>query len=66
MVNVIFLKELLLKKRMYSLREVPILKRDTIEVNHCLVQQSPFDARNIFSVLATPLKSQMSTSGVQD
>ena len=23
--------------------------------NHCLIQQSPFDVRDLFSVLATPL-----------
>ena len=38
-----------------SLREVPILKRDTIEENHCLFQLSPFDVRNFFSELTTPL-----------
>ena len=34
------------------LREVPILKRDAIEENNCLIQ-SPLDVRNFFSVLAT-------------
>ena len=29
----------------FPLRVVPILKRDAIEVNHCLVQYSPFDVR---------------------
>ena len=33
----------------------PILKRDVIEENHCLVQYSPFDVRNFISFLATPL-----------
>ena len=51
-------KELLSKERIRSLffplREVPILKRDTIEENHCLIQESPFDVRNFFSILATP------------
>ena len=31
------------------------MKRDAIEVNHCLRQKSPFDVRNFFSVLATLL-----------
>ena len=39
----------------FPLIEVPILKMDAIEVNHCLVQYSPFDVRNFFSVLATSL-----------
>ena len=47
-------KELLLKERIrsffrsefFSLREVPILKRDAIEENHCLFQLSPFDVCN--------------------
>ena len=30
------------------------MKRDAIEENHCLIQQSPFDECNFFSVLATP------------
>ena len=41
--------------KFFPLREVPILKRDTIEENHCLIQWSPFDGRNFFSILATPL-----------
>ena len=43
--NVPYLKELLLKERIHPLweqilflREVPILKRDAIEENHCLIQ----------------------------
>ena len=43
------------ESKFFPLREVPILKRDTIEENHCLIQYSPFDVRNLFSVLATPL-----------
>ena len=39
----------------FPLREVPILKRDAIEENHCSIQESTFDVRNFFSVLATPL-----------
>ena len=39
------------------IREVPILKRDAIEENHCLIQLSPFHVRNFFSILATPLIS---------
>ena len=57
-----YLKELLLKERMapsgikfFPLREVPILKRDVIVDKHCMIQQSSFDVRNFFSVLATPL-----------
>ena len=38
-----------------SLREVPILKREAIEENHCLIQRSPYVVRNFSSVLATPL-----------
>ena len=38
----------------FPLREVFILKKDAIEENHYLIQQPPFDVRNIFSVLATP------------
>ena len=41
--------------KFFPFREVPILKRDAIEVNHYLVQYSPFVVRNFFSVLATPL-----------
>ena len=53
MVKVIFHKE---KNSLpVPLREVPILKRNVIEENHCLNQQSPFDVCNFFSVLATPL-----------
>ena len=38
-----------------NLREVSKLQRDAIKENHCLIQWSPFDMRNFFSVLATPL-----------
>ena len=38
----------------FPLREVPILKRDAIEKNHCSFQVSPVDVRNFISVLATP------------
>ena len=31
------------------------MKRDAIEENHCLIQLSPYDVRNFFSILATPL-----------
>ena len=54
-------KELILKERICSgseffpLRKVPILKRDAIEENNCLIQLPPFDVYNIFSVLAMPL-----------
>ena len=41
--------------KFFTLREVRILKRDVIEENHCLIQKSPFNVRNVFSVLATPL-----------
>ena len=41
--------------KFFPFREVPILKRDAIEVNHYLVQYSPFDVRDFFSVLATLL-----------
>ena len=36
------------------LREVSIMKRGAIEENHCLIQESPFDVRNFFSIIATP------------
>ena len=42
--------------KFFPLREIPILKRDTIEENHCLIQKSPFDVHNFFSILATPLE----------
>ena len=42
--------------KFFPIREVPIMKRDAIEENHCLIQQSSFDVSNFFSVLATPLK----------
>ena len=42
--------------KFFPIREVPILKRDAIEEKHCSIQYSPFDVRNFFSVLATPLK----------
>ena len=55
-------KELLIKEIIRSLWEQIISfkrssysKRDAIEENHCLIQQSPFDVHNFFSVLATPL-----------
>ena len=41
--------------KFFPLREVPILKRDAIEENHCMVQYSPFDVLTFFSILATPL-----------
>ena len=47
-----------------ALRIVPILKRDAIEVNHCSVQYSPFDVRNFFSILATPLYRYSTTAQV--
>ena len=43
--------------KFFPLGEVPILKRNAIEENHCLIQLSPFDVGNVFSVLATPLTS---------
>ena len=42
------------------LREVPFLKRDAIEKNHCSIELSPFGVRNLFSVLATPMSSSVS------
>ena len=50
--------------KFFPLRVVPILKRDAIEVNHCLVQYSPFDVHNFFSILATPLYSHSTTAQV--
>ena len=41
--------------KFFPFREVPILKRDAIEDNNCLIQLSPFDMCNLFSILATPL-----------
>ena len=48
-----------LGSKFFPLREVPILKKDAIEENHCLFQLPPFDVRNFFSVLAMPLIGQM-------
>ena len=42
-------------RKFFPSRVVSILKRDEIVENHCLIQYSPFDVRNVFSVLATPL-----------
>ena len=42
-------------KEFFPFREVPIMKWEGIEENHCLIQNSPFDVRNFFSVLAWPL-----------
>ena len=64
MVNVIFhiIRNFSLRKefapsgsKFFPLINVPILKREAIEENHCLFQQSPFDVRSFFSVLGTPL-----------
>ena len=35
------------------------LNRDAIEENNCLIKKSPFDVRNFFSVLATPLLPEL-------
>ena len=43
--------------KFFPLREVPIMKRDAIVLNHCSIQYSPFDMHTFFSVLATPLLS---------
>ena len=43
------------ESKVFPLREVPIMKRETFEDNHCLIQLSLFDVRYFFSVLATPL-----------
>ena len=40
--------------KFFPLIAVPIMKRDTIELKHCLIQSSPFDVRNFLSV-AMPL-----------
>ena len=45
--------------KLFSLREVPIMKRDAIELNLSLIQLSPFDVHNFFSVLATPMHAYM-------
>ena len=44
MIKVIFhtLRNCLSGSEFFPLREVPILKRDAIEENHCLSQYSPF------------------------
>ena len=41
----------------FSLREVYILKMNAIVENYCLIKWSPFDVRNFFSAVATPLQS---------
>ena len=38
----------------FHLREVPILKRDSIEENNCLIQ-SPLDVRNFLAYWLRPL-----------
>ena len=43
------------RSKFFPLREVPILKRDVIEENHCLIQKSPFGVGSFFSILAMPL-----------
>ena len=43
--------------KLFSLREVPIMKRDAIELNDCLAQWSPFDVHTFFSALATSLEA---------
>ena len=67
MVKVIFhaLKEIIcsLWEQIFSLREVPLMKRDAIELNHCFILYSPSDVPNFFSVLATPLNIDLSFSG---
>ena len=61
MINMIFnaIKNCFLKKefapsgsKFFPLREVPIMKKDAIEGNHCLILSPPFDVRNCFSVLS--------------
>ena len=45
----------------FPFREVPILKNDAIEEEHCLIWYSPFGVRYFFSVQATtPLVSDPS------
>ena len=39
--------------KFFPLIEVRIAKRESIKESHCLIQKSPFDARNFFGVLAT-------------
>ena len=41
--------------KLFPLRKIPIMKRGAIEENHYLILWSPFDLRNVFSVLATLL-----------
>ena len=40
-----------------ALREVPNMKRDAIDENHCLFQLSAFDVLNCFSIMAMPLNT---------
>ena len=44
------------ESKFFSLREVPISKRDAIEEN-----LSPFDVCNFFSILATPVPKTTTT-----
>ena len=61
----VYHKELLLKEIIRSLlREVSVLKREANEENLCLIQWSPFDIPNFFSVLATPLQSILKCANV--
>ena len=39
--------------KFFPLREVAVVKRGAIEENQCLIEESPFDLRSFFSVLAT-------------
>ena len=43
------------RSKFFPLKEVPILKSDAIEENHFLIQLSPFDVHNLFSILVTLL-----------
>ena len=48
--------------KFFPLGGVAILKRDALEESNYLVQKYPFDMRNFFSVLATPLSAQSDQS----
>ena len=44
------------------LSEVPILKREAIEENRCLIQQALFDVRNFFNRKTLNLISQINSN----
>ena len=46
----LLLKEELSRSKFFPLIEVPTLKRDAMDTNHCSSKKSSFDVRNSFNV----------------